>query len=525
MEMAEINYAPPEVCLLSNGRYSVLLTAAGGGYSVVNGMDVTRWREDTTRDCWGQYCYIRDLDDGSVWSAGRQPAGRRADEYQAELRPDRGLLRRRDGDIETLYEVAVVPDADAEVRRVTLWNRGKRPRTLEITSYAEIALNPRPADQAHPAFAKLFLETEYLSPASALLCRRRPRSRDQQPVWALHALAGPQDISVIHGDVQFETDRARFVGRGRTTANPAALETSSPLSGTIGPVLDPVFCLRRVVRLVPGASVAVAFTTGRPQDRDQALALATRFADLGAVDRAFGEATARVHARLAELNLSIHDAALFQQLASHVLFTSPALRAQASVTANRLGQPGLWPYAISGDLPIVLQRIGADAGFELAQHLLKAHQYWRRCGLVTDLVLLNDGNAELGRRLAALVQNGPEPELTGKPGGVFLREAATIPAEGKTLLEAAARVILRDEQGNLTEQLSRSRVPHRVQQSSPAPRRMDTGSPAPKEPLRFDNGSGGFTPMVASTSSRFSRTSGRLHRGRMYSQILTSAAL
>jgi cyclic beta-1,2-glucan synthetase len=197
----------------------------------------------------------------------RQPAGCCADEYQAELRPDRGVLRRRDGDIETLYEVAVVPDADAEVRRVTLLNHGKRTRTLEITSYAEVALNPRPADQAHPAFAKLFLETEHLSPVSALLCRRRPRSRDQQPVWALHALAGPEDVSMICGDVQFETDRACFLGRGRTTANPAALETRSLLSGTIGPVLDPVFCLRRVVRLVPGASVAFAFTTGRPEDR------------------------------------------------------------------------------------------------------------------------------------------------------------------------------------------------------------------------------------------------------------------
>jgi cellobiose phosphorylase len=470
-----------------------MLTASGGGYSVVDGMDVTRWREDATRDCWGQYCYIRDLDDGSVWSAGRRPAGRSADEYQAELRPDRGVLRRRDGEIDTLYEVAVVPDADAEVRRVTLTNHGKRTRTLEITSYAEVALNPRRADQAHPAFAKLFLETERLSSASALLCRRRPRSRDQQPVWALHALAVPQDGSIVLGDVQFETDRARFLGRGRTTANPAALETNSPLSDTIGPVLDPVFCLRRVVRLAPGASVALALTTGRPQDRDQALALASRFADLEAVDRVFSDAAVLVQARLAELNVSLHDAAFFQQLASHILFTSPVLRAQASGASNRLGQPGLWPYGISGDLPIVLQRIGADTGFELAQNLVKAHQYWRCCGLVTDLVLLNDGNAELGHRLEALVRNGPAVGLAGKPGGIFLREAAAIPAEGKTLLEAAARIVLRDNHGNLAERLSRS-VSRRVEKSSPASRRVDAGTPVSKERLLFANGLGGFTP-------------------------------
>ena len=154
---------PLDGCLLSNGHYSVWLTAAGSGYSVVDGMDVTRWREDVTCDCWGQYCYVRDLDDRRVWSAGRQPLGRSADAYKTELRPDRAVFQRHDGEIETRYEVAVVADANAEVRRVTLNNHGDRPRTLEVTSYAEVALNPRRADQAHPAFAKLFLETEYLT--------------------------------------------------------------------------------------------------------------------------------------------------------------------------------------------------------------------------------------------------------------------------------------------------------------------------------------------------------------------------
>ena len=173
----------------------------------------------STRDCWGQYCYVRNLDDGRVWSAGRQPIGRNADEYEADLRSDRAIIRRRDSDMETCYEIAVVPDADAEVRRVTLTNRGDRPRTLEVTSYAEVALNPRRADQAHPAFAKLFLETEYHASSPALLCRRRPRAPDQQPVWALQVLA-----SEVPGEVEYETDRARFLGRGRSTRNPAAMD-------------------------------------------------------------------------------------------------------------------------------------------------------------------------------------------------------------------------------------------------------------------------------------------------------------
>ena len=275
---------PPDVCLLSNGHYNVLVTAAGSGYSAVDGTDVTRWREDATGDCGGQYCYLRDLEGGRVWSAGRQPIGAGADKYEAELRPDCAVIRRRDGEIESCYEIAVVPDANAEVRRLTLTNRGNRLRTLDVTSYSEVALNPRRADQAHPAFAKLFLETERVQEA-ALLCRRRPRARDQQPAWALHVLATAEQASGF----ELETDRARFLGRGRSARNPVALETKAPLSGTTGPVLDPIFSLRRMVRLLPGESTVLAFTTAIPRDRDEAMVLAVRFSALEAIDRAFGE--------------------------------------------------------------------------------------------------------------------------------------------------------------------------------------------------------------------------------------------
>ena len=506
-EMVRLS-SPPDTCLLSNDRYSVFLTAAGSGYSAVDGMDVTRWREDATCDCWGQYCYIRDLHDGRFWSAGRQPTGRVADEYQAELRPDRVAIRRRDGELETCYEVAIVPDAKAEVRRVKLTNHGNRARILEITSYLEVALNPRGADQAHPAFAKLFLETEYLHESGALLCRRRPQAQDQQPLWAMHVLAGAKDLATARGGIQFETDRSRFLGRGRTTANPAALENRAPLSRTVGPVLDPVFSLRSIVQLAPGASTVLAFTTAAPRDRDEALALAGRFSDLREVDRAFDEAIPAGQALLAEMDLSLQDAHVFQRLAAHVLFTSPFLRSHESVIANKLGQADLWPHAVSGDLPIVLLRIGED--ITLAREILKAHRYWRRIGLVTDLVLLNDGSAGLRQSLEALVQSSPSAELAGKPGGIYLLDAAALSLEEKTLFEAAARVILRDCDGSLSEQLFRGVAAPVVHEGIGGKTDRDDGGsnalrahrnssvgdlPAgASEPLLFDNGLGGFTP-------------------------------
>jgi cellobiose phosphorylase len=485
----------PEVCLLSNGRYSVMLTAAGGGYSALEEMDVTRWREDSTRDCWGQYCYVRNLDDGRAWSAGRQPLGRNADEYEADLRPDGAIIRRRDGDVETRYEVAVVPDADAEVRRVTLTNRGGRPCTLEITSYAEVALNSRRADQAHPAFAKLFLETEYHASSPALLCRRRPRAHDQQPVWALQVLA-----CEVPGNVEYETDRARFLGRGRSPGNPAALDDGVVLSGTVGAVLDPVFSLRRRIRVEPGASTALAFTTAVPKDRGQALELAARFGSLEAVDRVFKETTAMDAARRAELGLMPDDAALFQRLAAPVLFAGPSFRSRESVARNRLGQPGLWPHGISGDVPIALVRIGTDRNLELVREALRAHAYWRGCGLVVDLVLLQgDGTGdELGGWLKDLVQNAPTAGLVDKPGGVFLRDATRMSADEATLLEAAARLLLRGSDSPLASQLGLAMVaapplPPLLLPTGDPEEAGREGSPAPGPALLFDNGVGGFT--------------------------------
>jgi len=233
----------PAVALLSNGSYSVMITSACAGYSTWRDLDVTRWREDATRDCWGQFYYVRDLNDESMWSIGIQPLPKAADESAFEFHPDRAEFRRRDGDVETRCAVCIVPDADAEVRTVTLVNHGRRRREFELTSYAEVCLNDRRADQAHPAFAKLFLETEFDPRCGALFARRRPRSANEHPVWAIHASAA----SVSATEIEYETDRMRFLGRGRTPANPAALDSGSRLSRTTGPVLDSIFSLRRRV--------------------------------------------------------------------------------------------------------------------------------------------------------------------------------------------------------------------------------------------------------------------------------------
>ena len=492
--------SPPHVCLLSNGRYNVLLTEAGSGYSSCDGRDVTRWREDATRDSWGQYYYIRDFESGSTWSAGRQPIGG-ATTDEAILGSDRAVFLRRDVHIATRYEVAVAADADAEVRRITLTNHSERPRTLEVTSYAEVALNHHRADLAHPAFAKLFLQTEYVPALTTLLCCRRPRARDENPIWALHILAGPEDEhrSAI-GSVEYETDRARFLGRGRSTAHPASLDFGVALSGTVGPVLDPILSLRRRVRLDQGASAVLTFTTAVATERDEAVALGHRFSDLAEVESTFERARIHDCATLAALGITPGEAARFHRLAAHVLFTAPGLRSQASVTGNRLGQPGLWPYAISGDLPIVLARLTGPDELGLAGELLRAHAYWRRRGLLADLVLLNDAGPpdELQHALEKLIQVGWTGDLADKPGGVFLKSALEVPADDVRLLEASARAILRGDEGPLAAQLEREPSSPTLPANLRVVRRK-AAAPIRKpatvdEALSFANGLGGFTP-------------------------------
>jgi cyclic beta-1,2-glucan synthetase len=490
----------PRTHLLSNRKYSVMVTNAGSGYSIWEDIDVTRWREDRTRDAFGQFCYVRDLRSGLLWSAGYQPVCRPADQYEAVFSTDKAEFRRFDGGIETHLEITVSAENAAEVRRITLTNHNTRPHELELTSYAEIVLGAHAADLAHPAFGKLFLETEFVSQRNALLCRKRPRSPEQKPIWAVHVLA--VDGRAL-GTVQFETDRARFLGRGRTPANPVALERNVGLSGSTGPVLDPIFSLRRRLQLGPGASMAVAFSTAVAESREQALALADQYHDFHGVNRAFEMAWAHTQVELRHLRISAEHLHLYQRLAAHVIYAGQALRVPNAVANNRQGQPGLWKFGISGDKPIVVARVSEINELGLVRQLLEAHSYWHMKGLVVDLVLLNEHPAsyseELHEELMNMVRASEAHTLIDRPGGVFVRKAAQMSDEDRLLLQAAARVVLIGSRGSLAGQVDRfertATLPDRL---TPSERRADRErgrerALRPPADLLFPNGLGGFT--------------------------------
>ena len=413
--------ATPATQLLSNGRYTVMLTAAGSGYSTWRDLAVTRWREDATCDDWGSFIFLRDVGSGEVWSAAYQPVGTEPVTYEVTFNEDRAMFSRRDGVFATSLQVLVSAEDDAEVRRVTISNLGNRTREVEVTSFAELVLAPQASDVAHPAFSKLFVETEHHAGLGAVVATRRRRTPMEPQIWVAH-------LAVVDGEAvgkrEFETDRMRFLGRGGSARTARAVLSGRPLSGATGAVLDPIFALRRRVRIAPGATAHVDFWTMVASSRADVLDLMDKHHDVGAFERAAALAWTQAQVQLHHLGIDRSEAGQYQRLAGHIVYTAPMLRPPSeTIKDGSGGQPGLWPLGISGDLPIILVRISGVDQLDVAREALQAVEYWRMKRLAVDLVILNE---------RALVLRAGTSERARDP-----REGQPVPASDRR--RAAAR--------------------------------------------------------------------------------------
>ncbi len=488
----------PRAQILSNGAYVAIVTNSGGGASFCRDRAVTRWREDPTRDPGSQFVYLRDVHGGAVWSAAYQPVGKEPEDYLVEFLSEKAVIERSDHGIETRLEIAVSPEDDAEVRRISVTNRSDRPREIELTSYVEIALASISEDVSQPAFGKLFIETEWLRESSALLARRRPRSASDPALFAFHVLSID---GRMQAPVEWETDRMRFLGRGRGPDDPVALD-GRPLSGTTGAVLDPILSLRTRLRLAPGAFARLSFATGVAADETAAHALAQKYHDPGVAARTFALAYTHAQVSLRHLGISVEEAQLFERLGSRVFFSDGSLRAEREMLArSTLGQAALWAYGISGDLPIVLVRVTEPDDLPLVRHVLMAQELWRLKGIQADAVILNDHPAsyrdEMHEQLLALVDGGAWGAWKGKPGGVFLLRGDAMPEGDRLLLNTAARAVLSGDRGGLEEQLDRQEpdpiLPVPAWHADEPPEEEGPETPIESPALVMENGLGGFT--------------------------------
>ena len=488
----------PTAHLLSNGNYGVMLTPTGEGFSRWRDMAVTRWRDEAAQAAHGAFVFLRDRDSGEVWSSGVQPTRADADHHRAVFCEHHAAFTHQMPRLTTTTEVVVSAEDDAEARRITLTNSDRRAREIDVTSYAELVLAPPSADQAHPAFSKMFVVTDYLPELGVIIATRRRRSPHDPEVWAAH-------IAVVEGEdiapIQIETDRARFIGRGRSIATAAM--TGEPLSGTTGTVLDPIFSIRRSVRVPAGGTARVTFWTMVADTPDALLDLVDRHRDASAFARAATLAWTQAQVQLRHLGITHADAADFQTLGGMVMRNDARLRATPSqITAGAAPQSALWALGVSGDLPIVLLQIEDVEDIAVLHQAISAHEYWQMRQLAVDLVVLNDRTSsyvqDLQTAIEAAVRSArTRPRATGvhapANGTIHALRADLLHGGARGQLFSMARVILVASRGDLASQLARlSPVavagPPAIPALEPA-----LSTPPPDLPaLEFFNGTGGF---------------------------------
>ena len=475
----------PKTQLLGNTRYSLMVTNTGGGYSRWNGFEINRWRADATGDSGGLVCYVHEPDTDRLWSNGFYPVCGPVETCTADFALDRAVLRRIDNGLETRTEIVVSPEDDVEVRRITLVNRSLRARRLNVTSYLELSLAPHRADQQHPAFNKLFIQTEASEVRRTLIAYRRLRRDEETPVFTAHRITSD---AAVNDPMYFDTDRSSFIGRGRTLRNPAGARATPECNQ--GYVLDPIFSLRETVSLAPGERRRLTLVLAAAESRQAVLDLVDTYDDPRAVDRAMGYAWAAAQIELRSRRIQPDEARRFQQIASHLVFPSARMRPVQPVTENRKGQSGLWPYGISGDVPIMLVTIADSRDMELVRRTLSARSYWRAHGFTADLVILNEESDGYEHPL----RDQLEMLTRAYPEGVFLLHADQIPREDHSLLMAASRVVLVAARGTLVQQLGLIAEDRSVPEITVRKRiHTDPSAELPFMELHYFNGLGGFT--------------------------------
>lgn len=474
----------PRAHLLSNGRYRVVLTDTGGGYSAWQDIALTRWTGDRSRDDGGVLFYLRDSGRGLLWSLGRRPVEGNPERYETIAGPGRVTIVRDEYGIESRTEVAVDPASDTEFRILTLTNHNRAACPLQVTSYLEVTLNDHAADAAHPAFSKLFVETEYLPDAPALLAHRRGRSPEDRPLWMGHGLwleGGASD------GIEVETDRARFIGRGRSLADPAALDPQVRLSASVGPVLDPVFSVRRTVTLTPGATVRLVALVAAGERREE---LAQRLT-AAAAERAgsvLRDAAARDEAPFPD------DRGRLALLTGALLLGGrPAVTPCPLPEASPLTPADLSALGVKDNAPLVLAHLRADADRDELRALHRVVRWWQQSGLVVTLLVLEDG---------ASADGAVDPDM-----GVVIRSAADVTPELRILAARRACLTL-DRVPELAPDAKAYSDP-RVKTAPSDPPRASTTTNATEE-LQAFNGYGGFTADGSEYVIRLDVIDGRL---------------
>ena len=452
------NFDFPKAHILSNGNYSVMLTDKGTGYTRDREADISRWREDSVMDYYGMFFYVKNIEKNQNWSATYAPFNVLPKNYEVDFTTDKAVYKRTDGDIETMTEVVVASGDNAEIRRIKLKNNGKTACTLEVTSYFELVLAAHNSDLAHPVFSNLFVSTEFDHQYQALLANRRPRSQSERKLWIA-------EIPTIEGetadDIQYETDRMQFIGRGHTVYNPDIIERGKSLSNTVGSVLDPIFSMRARVKIEPGKTARIFFVTVTADSKESIMELVEKYAHVESCNATFWLALTRSQVEARYLNIKAPEMELYQELITDILFISPQrIKYGQMIKENRKGQEALWQYGISGDRPIVLLILDKTDEMKLLYEMLKAHEYWRLKDLRVDLVILSQEENSYTNPLYALIKEiiyaTQTYDVLNRHKDVFILKTTLMTSQDINLFYTKARMVFKGSCGTMEEQMNAS---------------------------------------------------------------------
>ena len=437
----------PEIGVVSNGNYTVLLNDRGSGFSRYRNILINRYRK-ITADHHGTYLYIRNLRNDKLWCNTYSPLDVMPSQYRVSFASDKVTYLRVDDDIETKTEITVLKDYFAEIRRYAFTNNSKEDVDLELTSYGEVVMAPREVDASHRIFNSMKITSEYDSEHESLIFSK-PSGDDQNgQLYVLHKLFVGSDgfnDSDPDLDVQYETSRIKFLGRGGSNRHAHVIDNHRTLSNTVGTTLDPIMSMRRRIHVSAGDTVYAFLITGFAKAREQLIQLVEQYRNTIDIEDAFKKASVFNNMRTGMSLLKGSQMRLYNSISKYILQTATfGNRRQELLAQNKLSQSGLWRFGISGDIAIVLMEIDDINKSGFAKEMLRAFEYYKVHGMVLDLVFINDVPGDDHDGLNHFIRNMANTEhlwaTHEQKGQVYILNGNEITEEERTLLRTVARI-------------------------------------------------------------------------------------
>ena len=435
--------------IISSEDYVIAMNQKGEGVSAYKNKFINRFKS-TDDYPQGIFFNIKNIKTKKIWSSNY----RENNKYQISFMPDKIEQEMTNENIKTKIETIIAPDEPVEIRKVTFENLGNDEEILEITSYFEPILSSKEQDYAHPAFNNLFLIFDYDTETNSIVVRRKKRSTNEQEIYAV---ANLYTNSEMIGDLEYEIDAEKFIGRGNFGI-PQMVKNSNPLSKKIGLVTESVLALKRTIKIRAKEKVTVNLIIAVGEEKEKALENIKKYKIEENIEKAFELSKAKNEAQLRYLRIKGKDIRNYQKILSYIIFNNPTKRINIEkVSKKKYMQSELWKYGISGDIPIILVKIKDLNEAHVIKEVLKAYEFSRTKNFEIELVIIDEEKHSyenyLREEIESIILNSQMAYLKNIRGGIFELSKNEISKQDLELLEFVASIVIDASKGGLENAL------------------------------------------------------------------------